>query len=60
MLTDAEKRQKFDNGMDPLDAEEQAQQNQGYNPFHQHHHHGGGPFGGGGGGGGFQFKFKFN
>lgn len=58
VLTDAEKRQKFDNGMDPLDAEEQAQQNQGFNPFHHHHqHHGGGPFGGGGG---FNFKFKFN
>lgn len=58
VLTDAEKRQKFDNGMDPLDAEEQAQQNQGYNPFHHHHQHHGGPFGGGGGG--FNFKFKFN
>lgn len=58
VLTDPEKRQKFDNGMDPLDAEEQAQQNQGFNPFHHHHHHhhGGGPFGGGG----FNFKFKFN
>jgi len=46
--------------MDPLDAEEQAQQNQGFNPFHH-----GSPFGGhshfgGGNGGNFQFKFKFN
>jgi DnaJ family protein C protein 3 len=60
VLTDPEKRAKFDNGNDPLDAEEQAQQNQGFNPFQQgfnpfgHQHHGGG------GGGGFQFKFKFN
>lgn len=49
-----EKRAKFDNGEDPLDAEEQA--NQGFNPFG----HGFNPFGHGGGGGGFQFKFKFN
>lgn len=43
-----EKRQKFDNGEDPLDAEAQSQgQNpfQGFNPF---------------GGGGYQFKFHFN
>lgn len=56
VLSDPEKRNKFDNGMDPLDAEEQAQSNQGFNPFqhgfggHRHHHHDGG----------FQFKFKFN
>jgi len=62
VLTDPEKRKQFDNGMDPLDAEEQAQQNQGFNPFH----HGGSPFGGGhqhfggGNGGNFHFKFKFN
>jgi len=54
VLTDPEKRAKFDNGEDPLDAEEQA--NQGFNPFG----HGFNPFGHGGGGGGFQFKFKFN
>lgn len=57
VLTDPDKRAKFDNGEDPLDAEEQA--NQGFNPFG----HGFNPFGGGGGGGGgggFQFKFKFN
>ncbi len=56
-----EKRAKYDNGEDPLDAEEQAQQNHGgFNPFGQ----GFNPFGGGGGGGGqggnFNFKFKFN
>ena len=57
VLTDPEKRAKFDNGEDPLDAEEQAQSNQGFNPFHG----GFNPFGHGGGpGGGFQFKFKFN
>ena len=49
VLTDPEKRQKFDNGEDPLDPEEQAQGggpfwHQGFNPF---------------GGGGFQFKFHF-
>ncbi|CAH1782195.1 unnamed protein product [Owenia fusiformis] len=48
VLTDPEKRQKFDNGEDPLDAEEQAQ---GNNPFHQ----GFNPFGGGG----FSFKFHY-
>lgn len=48
VLTDPEKREKFDHGEDPLDPEEQA--NNG-NPFHQ----GFNPFGGGG----FQFKFHF-
>lgn len=46
VLTDPEKRQKFDNGEDPLDAEEQQQANWG-NPFHFN------PFGGG------QFHFTF-
>ena len=45
----AELRAKFDAGDDPLDAEQQAQNNnpwqQGFNPFGQ---------------GGFQFKFHFN
>jgi DnaJ family protein C protein 3 len=54
VLTDPEKRQRFDNGEDPLDAEEQAQ--------HNHHHHGFNPFGHGfnpfGGGGSFHFKFN--
>jgi DnaJ family protein C protein 3 len=61
LKTILEKRAKFDNGEDPLDAEEQAQQgHHGFNPFG----HGFNPFGGGGGGGGggngFNFKFKFN
>ena len=45
----SEKREKFDNGEDPLDPEEQAggggPWHQGFNPFGQ---------------GGFQFKFHFN
>lgn len=48
VLTDPEKRRKFDLGEDPLDPE--AQGNQGFNPF-QHHHFHGSPF---------QFKFHFN
>ena len=43
----AEKREKYDNGEDPLDPEQQG--NQGFNPFHHHFH--GSPF---------QFKFHFN
>lgn len=56
VLSDPEKRAKFDNGEDPLDAEEQAQghHHHGFNPFQQ----GFNPFGNQGGG--FQFKFKFN
>ncbi|EFX71969.1 hypothetical protein DAPPUDRAFT_308628 [Daphnia pulex] len=49
VLTDPEKRQKYDNGEDPLDPE--SQQGQGFNPFQQggfHNFHGG------------QFKFHFN
>lgn len=53
VLTDPEKRQKYDNGEDPLDPE--SQQGQGFNPFQQggfpHFHGNGGPF---------QFKFHFN
>lgn len=50
VLTDSEKRAKFDNGEDPLDPEQQAGGggpfwHQGFNPFGQ---------------GGFQFKFHFN
>jgi DnaJ family protein C protein 3 len=61
VLTDPEKRAKFDNGEDPLDAEEQANQNRGFNPFGQ----GFNPFGHQQQqqqhqGGGFNFKFKFN
>lgn len=47
VLTDPEKRQKFDNGEDPLDPEDQQGHPwgyQGFNPFGQ----------------GFQFKFHFN
>lgn len=55
VLTDPEKRQRFDHGEDPLDAEEQA--HHGFNPFQG----GFNPFGGQGGqGGNFHFKFKFN
>merc|ERR1712019_255715 len=44
VLSDKEKRKMFDDGVDPLDAEEQQQQNQQrHNPFH-----GFNPFGGGG------------
>ena len=64
VLTDDEMRRQFDQGSDPLDAEEQAEQNQnpfgrgGFNPFQ-------GGFGGGGGGkkrrggGGHTFHFNF-
>lgn len=51
VLTDPEKRAKFDQGEDPLDPEQQAGGgggpfwHQGFNPFGQ---------------GGFQFKFHFN
>ncbi|CAF1043806.1 unnamed protein product [Rotaria sordida] len=51
VLTDPEKRAKFDAGDDPLDAEEQAQH---HNPFH-----GFNPFGAGNGQG-FTFRFHFN
>ncbi|KAJ9573511.1 hypothetical protein L9F63_009075, partial [Diploptera punctata] len=37
VLTDPEKREKYDNGEDPLHTEQQG--NQGFNPF-QHHFHG--------------------
>ena len=61
-------RRQFDQGSDPLDAEEQAEQNQnpfgrgGFNPFQGGF---GGGFGGGGGkkrrggGGGHTFHFNF-
>lgn len=54
LVSFSDKRNKFDNGEDPLDPE--SQQGQGFNPFGQ----GFNPFGGGGGGGqGFNFKFHF-
>ncbi|XP_072034388.1 dnaJ homolog subfamily C member 3-like [Amphiura filiformis] len=52
VLTDPDMRQKFDNGEDPLDPEEQQQRQQWGNPF------GFNPFGSGGGG--HHFKFHFN
>jgi len=56
VLTDDEKRQKFDQGEDPLDPEEQ--QRSQHHPFQGHFRH---PFGGGGfGGGGQEFRFHFN
>jgi DnaJ homolog subfamily C member 3 len=56
VLSDPDKRARFDRGEDPLDAEENANNHgHGFNPFGQHHN----PFGGGNGGG-FNFKFKFS
>jgi len=49
VLSDPEKRQKFDNGEDPLDPEQQQGGHGGPFPFQ-----GGFPFGEG-----FQFKFHF-
>ena len=46
VLTDPEKREKFDNGEDPLDPEEQQGGGHPFNPF--------------GAGQGFTFKFHFN
>lgn len=45
VLTDPEKREKFDNGEDPLDPEEQQGGGHPFNPF--------------GAGQGFTFKFHF-
>ena len=53
VLSDPEKREKFDNGEDPLDPEEQASQGGHGHPFQ-----GGFPFNFQQGGN-FQFKFKF-
>lgn len=61
VLSDAEMRNKFDAGEDPLDPEQQ--QGGGGHPFgHQHFHQQGFPGGGGGQSGGFHqhFKFHFN
>lgn len=54
VLTDPEKRAKYDQGEDPLDPD--SQQGQGFNPF-QHYQDFGDDFGGGGFG---SFKFHFN
>jgi len=57
VLSDKEMRQKFDQGEDPLDAEqERERQSRGGHPFHGFHRQGGHPGGGNGG----QFKFHFN
>lgn len=50
VLTDDEKRAKFDQGEDPLDPESGRHQ-QGFNPFQEFHHFYGSPF---------QFKFHFS
>ncbi|GAB1866921.1 DnaJ-like protein subfamily C member 3 [Camponotus japonicus] len=50
VLTDEDKRAKFDQGEDPLDPESGRHQ-QGFNPFQEFHHFHGSPF---------QFKFHFN
>lgn len=50
VLTDPEKRRKYDMGEDPLDPESGRHQD-GFNPFQQFHHFQGSPF---------QFKFHFN
>lgn len=49
VLTDKEKREKFDQGEDPLDPE--SARSQSFNPFQEFHHFHGSPF---------QFKFHFN
>ncbi|OAD55922.1 DnaJ like protein subfamily C member 3 [Eufriesea mexicana] len=49
VLTDDEKRAKFDQGEDPLDPE--SGKHQGFNPFQEFHQFHGSPF---------QFKFHFN
>ncbi|XP_020283493.1 dnaJ homolog subfamily C member 3 [Pseudomyrmex gracilis] len=51
VLTDDEKRAKFDQGEDPLDPESGRHPQQGFNPFQEFHHFHGSPF---------QFKFHFN
>ena len=57
VLSDTEMRQKFDQGEDPLDAEQERERQSGGHGFpsgfHPH------PFGGGNQGN-FQFKFHFN
>ena len=51
VLSDPNKRQIFDDGEDPLDAEQNQQRQQGGHGFP-----GGFPFGGGGGGQQFHFR----
>eukprot|EP00054_Salpingoeca_dolichothecata_P037188 m.10014 g.10014 ORF g.10014 m.10014 type:complete len:477 (-) comp7316_c0_seq1:85-1515(-) len=56
VLSDPEKRKMFDDGQDPLDAEEERDRQRGGGGFHGFN--GFNPFQGGGGGGGFHFKFQ--
>ncbi|VVC43471.1 Hypothetical protein CINCED_3A002461 [Cinara cedri] len=51
VLTDPEKREQFDRGIDPLDPESGRHQQDGFNPFQQFHQFHGSPF---------TFKFNFN
>ncbi|XP_034936993.1 dnaJ homolog subfamily C member 3 [Chelonus insularis] len=51
VLTDDEKRAKFDRGEDPLDPESGKHHHQGFNPFQEFHRFHDSPF---------QFKFHFN
>jgi len=51
VLTDPEKRERFDRGEDPLDPENPHNHQHGFNPFQQFHGFHGSPF---------QFKFHFN
>lgn len=64
VLTDDEKRAKFDNGEDPLDPEQNHGFGEhGFNPFQHFHFRPRGGFPGGGfpgGDGPFHFKFQFN
>lgn len=50
VLTDEDKRARFDQGEDPLDPES-GKHPHGFNPFQEFHHFQGSPF---------QFKFHFN
>ena len=54
VLSDKEMRQKFDQGEDPLDAEQERERQSRGNPFHGFHRQGGHQQGH------QQFKFHFN
>ncbi|KAE9543323.1 hypothetical protein AGLY_003234 [Aphis glycines] len=51
VLTNPEKREQFDRGIDPLDPESGRHHQDGFNPFQQFHQFHGSPF---------TFKFNFN
>ena len=55
ILSDEEKRAKYDRGED-IEASQGSGPHQGFNPFHNMHFQGGNPFGGGGG---QHFQFHF-